>query len=285
MRAAVVPAGAVGPVAVLGDASDFHREPDTSALTGLLSAAALLRAHTGLMATAQLVSADNTDELIITARQMAPDFAGGIYLLYADPPRGIAVQAALNGVVAVITDRQTTAVALIAAALTSLARAGNAPAAGRLVIVGAERNPLVAALAVAAGIGEIDSWGPDDAHNFPLGTLTRRGAVVIDLLRVLDPLGPTAHRWQRDAPGAPTPVLAVEDPTTSLVALPALLAATRHAGRRPGLGGHLVCARALVACTPPNQVLPALSEPDLTDPALAVKVAAGGFAENTYSVR
>ncbi len=279
MRGVPVPAGAVGPVAVLGDASDFHREPDTSALTGLLSAAALLRVHTGLMATAQLVSADSTEELITTARQMAPDFPGGIYLLYADPARGIAVQAALNGTVAVITDRQTTAVALIAAALTTLARAGTAPAAGRLVIVGAERNPLVAALAVAAGIGEIDSWGPDDAHNFPLGTLTRRGAVVIDLL------GPAGPRWQANALDSATPVLAVEDPTTALLALPALLAAARHAGRRPGLGGHLVCARALVACTPPGQVLPALSDPGLTDPAVAVKVAAGGLAENTYSVR
>lgn len=285
MRGVPVPAGAVGPVAVLGDASDFHREPDTSALTGLLGSAALLRAHTGLMATAQLVSADNTDELIATARQVAPDFPGGIYLLYADPARGIAVQTALNGAVAVITDRQTTAVALIAAALTTLARAGTAPAAGRLVIVGAERNPLVAALAVAAGIGEIDSWRPDDARNLPLGTLTHRGALVIDLLGVLDSLGPAAHRWQGDAPRAPIPVLAVGEPTTALLALPALLAATRHAGRRPGLGGHLVCAYALVACTPPDRVLPALSDPGLSDPALAVKVAAGGSAENTYSVR
>jgi len=269
-------------VAVLSDASDFHREPGSSALTGLLGSAALLRAHTGLVATAQLVTADSTEELITAVRQVAPDFPGGIYLSYTDPARGIAAQAALNGTVAVITDRQTTAVALIAAALTTLARAGTAPAAGRLVIVGAERNPLVAALAVAAGIGEIDSWGPDDAHNFPLGTLSRRGAVVIDLL---DPLGPAAHRWQADAPDSSTPVLAVEEPTTALLALPALLAATQHAGRRPGLSGHLVCAHALVARTPPDQVLPALSDPGLSDPGLAVKVAAGGFAENTYSVR
>lgn len=285
MRAAPARTGAVGPVAVLSDASDFHREPGNSALTGLMGSAALLRAHTGLEVMAELVSADSTEELITVVREVAPDFPGGIHLVHIDPARGTAAQTALDGAVAVITDRQTTGVALIAAALTTLARDGTAPAAGRLVIVGAERNPLVAALAVAAGIGEIDSWEPDDTHDLPPGTRARRGAVVIDLLGVLDPLGPAAHRRQGDAPRAPTPVLAVEEPTTALLALPALLAATRHAGRRPGMSGHLVCAHALVACTPPDRVLPALSDPGLTDPALAVRVAAGGFAESTYSVR
>jgi hypothetical protein len=275
----------VGSVAVLSNASNFHREPGRSALTGLLGIAALLRTHTGLTATAQLVTADDTEELVTALRQAALDFPGGIYLVHTDPARASAAQAALTGTAAVITDQQTTAVTLIAAALTTLTRAGAARAAGRLVIVGAEQNPLVAALAVAAGIGEIDSWGPDDAHNFPMGTLSCRGAVVIDLLGVLGPAGPTTHRWPGDAPDSPTPVLAVEQTTSALLALPALLAATRHSGRPPDLGGHLMCAYALMECTPPDQVLPALSDPGLTDPALAAKIVAGGSARDTYFVR
>jgi hypothetical protein len=69
---------------VLGDASDFHRTAGTSALTGLLSTAGLLRRHTGSATTAQLVTADNTRELIAQLRRLAPELSG-VYLVHTDP--------------------------------------------------------------------------------------------------------------------------------------------------------------------------------------------------------
>jgi hypothetical protein len=258
-------------LAVLSDASDFRREPGSSILTGLLGSAALLREHTGMAATALLVTANNADELIAELRRVAPDFSG-IYLVHTDPARGQAAQAALAGTVAVITDRQTTAVTLIAAALTTLSRSGTAPAAGRVVIAGAELNPLVAAIAVAAGIGEIDSWGVDDALNFPLRTLIRRGAIVIDLL------GPVTRRRRADTLDPPTPVVAVDKSTTALLALPGLLNAARRSGRPVGLAGYLASAQALVERTPPGQVLPELADPGLTDPGLIDPAIAGSVA-------
>lgn len=241
-----------GGVAVVSDGSDFHREPGSSVLTELLDTATLLREHTGMEATALLVTADNVEELTGALRREAPRFRA-MYLVHTNPARGCGAQAALNDTVPVITDRQTTAVALIASLLTALARAGTAPAEGRVVIAGAQRNPLVAALAVAAGVGEIDSWGPDDAHNFPLRTFARRGAVVIDLLGVAA-LGPS------------TPVIAVDEPTTALLALPGLLAAARSSGHAPGVTACLACARSLIKCKPAGQILPALSGPAAPHP-------------------
>lgn len=254
-------------VAVLSDASDFHREPGSTALTGLLGSAALLREHAGIAATALLVTAEDTDELIADLRRVAPDFSGA-YLTLTDPARADAAQAALSGTFTVITDRQTTAIALTAAMLSSLDRQGIAPAAGHIVIVGAEHNPLLVALAVAAGIGEIDRWGLDDAHNFPLQTLTCRGALVVDLLAT------TTHHGQATVSvGARTGVIAVDDPTTPLLALPYLLSTAHQRGRAPGLAECLACAQTLAEHTPPGQALPALSDPGLSDPARSAPAA------------
>lgn len=246
---------------MLSDASNFRREPGATVLTGLLGSAALLRDYAGIAATALLVSAEDTEELIADLRRVAPDFSCA-YLTLTDPARAAAAQAALAGTLAVITDQQTTAIALTAAMLSSLDRRGIGPAAGRVVIVGAERNPLLGALAVAAGIGEVDRWSLEDAHNFPLQSLARRGAIVIDLL------GAARHRDAATAAGSPTPVIALHDPTTPLLALPHLLRTIQRLGRPPDLAECLACARALVECTPPGQILPALSGPALSDPAV-----------------
>ncbi|MFC4950097.1 hypothetical protein [Pseudonocardia sp. GCM10023141] len=267
MRAAapadVGPAAAAQRVAVVSDASDFHREPGSTLLSGLLGTAALLREHAGIAATALLVTAEDTDELIADLRRVAPDFSG-VYLTLTNPARAAAAQVALAGTFTVITDRQTTAIALTAAMLSSLDRRGIPPAAGRVVIVGAEHNPLLVALAAAAGIGEIDRWGIDDAHNFPLSTLTRRGALVIDLI------GATRRCGEATAAGTSrTPIIAIDDPSTALVALPYLLAMADQRGHPPALPDCLACAHALAQRTPPGQLLPALSDPALSDIALS----------------
>jgi hypothetical protein len=122
------------------------------------------------------------------------------------------------------------------------------------VIVGAERDRLVAEVAVAAGIGEISSWGLDDGHCFPLHVLTRKATVVIDLL------GSAAHRRMTDTDDPPTRVVSVDDPTVALLALPGLLAASIAAAQAPDLTACLACARALTECTPPDRTLPVLSD-------------------------
>jgi malate dehydrogenase (oxaloacetate-decarboxylating) len=176
-------------------------------------------------------------------------------------------------VLPVITDRQTTAIALTTAVLTTLIHARIAPAAAHVVIAGAERNSLVAGLAAAAGIGEIDSWGLNDAHNFPLHTLTRRGGVVIDLLGTAT-RHPARHRRQAGALDPPDRVIAVDEPSMALLALPGLLATAQTSGRPPGRADCLACVRALVERTPPGRVLPELSVPSLTEPALPAAITA-----------
>lgn len=263
-----MPGGATRAVAVFSDASDFHREPGSSALTGLLGTAELLRDHAGMVATALLVTADSADELLAELRRVAPNVSG-VYLVHTDPARGAAAQAAMGGALPLITDRQTTAVALTAAMLTTLTHAGITPTAGRVVIAGAERNPLVAELAVATGVGETYSWSLDDAHNFPLRALVRRGTVMIDLV------GSGAHRRQANALDPPAPVLTVDEPTTPLLALPGLLIATQTLRRPAGIATLLATARALVERTPPGRLLPGLSDPALTEPALVAAAIAG----------
>lgn len=197
----------------------------------------------GTAATALLITADDVEELTAELRRVAPGFSA-VFLMHTDPVRSRAAQSMLGDAVSVITDQQTTAVALIAALLTTLDRAGTAPAAGRVVIAGAEHNPLVAALAVAAGIGEIDSWNLGDAHDFPLRTFARRGAVVIDLL------GSAALRLEAAALDPPIPFIAADGPRTTLRALPALLAAAQTLGHPPDVATCLACARAIAGRTP-----------------------------------
>lgn len=234
-------------VAVVSDGSDYHRESGSSLLTELLGGAALLCERSGLTATAVLVGAGGTAELIAELRRLAPGFAG-IHLVLTDPVRGRVAQDALGATLPVVTDRQTTAVATVAAALAVLAGAELTPAAARAVIIGAARGPMVATLAVAAGIGEIDRWDVEDAQDFPLDALCRHADVVIDLL------GCGARHRGAASVETPLRVVAGVDrspswPIFSVRALPGLLAAAAAAGRPPDLDTCLSCARTLAAHT------------------------------------
>lgn len=239
---------------MVSDGSDFHREPRApSVLTELLTSAVLLRSGAGVPATALLLSAATTEELTQQLRGLNDDYAG-VYLMHTDDPRARATQVMLHGSLPVITQRQCTAVALTAAALSTFARSGTPLSAGRIVILDPERNPLVGACAVAAGVGEIDGWVPDDAQDFRLSALARGATCVIDLL------GCTADH-DGTLPVTPS-VLTTADPVLPLLALPGLIAATAS-GRSPGLGLFLASAYALAARTPPGQILPELTDPGI----------------------
>jgi hypothetical protein len=244
------------PLAVASDGSGFRRDPGSTVLTGLLGSAALLREHAAIAANAVLVTAESDQELITELRRLAPNPCG-VYLAHTDATRGRNAQAALAGTPPVITDVQTTAIAMTAALLTTLDRAGLAPSSARLVILGADRNPLVSVLAVAAGIGEVDSFGLDEVQNIRLRTLTYRATAVIDLL------GAAVPRGVAGASGQSPPVIAVDDAATPLLALPGLLAAA-HASTRPVSPTTCLAATlAMVELTPADQLLPRLSDPGL----------------------
>ena len=252
----LTPGGGSGAVAVVSDGSGAGGESRSASWTGPLNAAAVLRERVGMKAVAVLVGAESSEELTDALRGLAGDYSA-VYLVGTDPVRGRDAQAALSGTVPVITDRQTLAVAAVAAALTILTRAGVAPADGHAVIIGAECDRLVAALAVAAGIGEISSWGLDDAHDFPLHVLTGRATVVIDLL------GCAGHGRMAATSQPRACVVTVDDPTVALLALPGLVAAAVTTGRSPDLTACLACARTLSDRTPPDRTLPVLSDSDL----------------------
>ncbi len=240
-------------VAVLSDASDFHREPGSSIMTELLSWASLICKHSGISTTALLLSAVDTDSLIAGVRRAATNL-GAVYLAHINPARADAARVALADTVTVITDRQAQAVALVAATLRVLVGEGVALSAGRMVIVGGDRNPMVATLAVAAGIGEIDSWGRDDAHNFPLRTLNRRVA-VIDLLGCVGP-EPGDGAGSVRGHDEPARVISVDRMMTA-VAASQLLAAAGTAGAALSVAEFLACA----------QLLAQIDHVDLTAPA------------------
>jgi malate dehydrogenase (oxaloacetate-decarboxylating) len=201
------------------------------------------------------VTAGDDQELIAELLRLAPE-ACGVYLGHTDATRGRNAQVALAGMTPVTTDVQTTAIAVTAALLTTLDRSGSAPGSSRVVIVGADRNPPVAALAVAAGIGEVGSFGLDEVQNIRLRTLTYGATAVIDFR------GGTVPRVAAGPSHQSPPVIAVDD-ATPLLELPGLLAAAQASTSPVGPATCLAATLALVELTPADQLLPRLSDPGL----------------------
>lgn len=146
--------------------------------------------------------------------------------------------------VPVVTGQHSAAITLTAATLISLAQAGRAPQASRVVLAGADTMPTLGPLLMAAGIGDITIWHPRDAFAFPLRRVAARADLVIDL-------SGTARRT-----AAPT-VLAPDEGGGPLLALPGLLRAlSDRRGAKADVEVFLACAFALVLATPPGDRLP-----------------------------
>ena len=154
---------------------------------------------------------------------------------------------------AVLTDQDTTAIAVTASLLTALARADRAPTRSRVVITGAHTVPLLRPLLIAAGIGEIDSWNDSDAAGCGLTRFAYGADAVIDLI------GRTPHL---PVFGHIQPIVISPDTHSyGHLAVPGLLTAIlRHPERTVDL--YYRCALALVAATPPHRLLP---DPDLVE--------------------
>lgn len=190
-------------------------------------------------------------------RDLPPD-VGAIFLPHARPEFACQVRA-LTGGRPVLTDQDTTAIALTAALLTTLSRASRVPRASKVVIAGADTLPILGPLLMVCGVGDITTWNPADALAFPLRRVAAGAHVVVDLL------DGTADLESLAAHATPT-VLAPESGRDPLLALPGLLRALTHIpGARLDVEVHHACALALVMATPPDERLPAGPDPALAD--------------------
>ncbi|AHH98816.1 hypothetical protein GCM10010174_66670 [Kutzneria viridogrisea] len=182
-------------------------------------------------------------------------------LTHTAPALARAAQQALHAVggLPVVTDQDTTAIALTAAVLTAVTRADRTPSASTVVIAGTERMPGLCALLIAVGVGDIVSWNKADAHAFPLYHVARGADAVVDLLGGTRELAEVAEHSRRT-------VIAPDNPASHLLALPGLLTALVQTPE-PVLDVALyrVCALALAASTPPGRLLPDLTDPAVTD--------------------
>lgn len=192
-------------------------EPGTVS-TDAVTVADRLRTHTGLKAVALQVSSDTAGQLVEEIRCLEPAVSA-VYLVDTPEPRRREVQTLLGGVLPVVTDHQTQATVLVAMVLRTLARRGAAPTSSSVLIVGADENPVVVALAAAVGIGDVSSWNVTDAQDFPLASVAHRATIVVDLLGLLAP-----HESGDILAASPPPVVR-PDPVASVMALPHLLRA------------------------------------------------------------
>jgi malate dehydrogenase (oxaloacetate-decarboxylating) len=214
---------------------------------------------TGLPVLALPVAAQDAAQLAARLAGL-PDHVAAVFLTETDPARARAAQHTLEqwGGPVVITDQDTTAIALAAATVTALRRAGRAPTGSRVVIAGADTMPVLCPLLMAVGVGDIGSWRQADALDYPLHRIARTADVVIDLVAAAGHLAAGSED--------PSPVvLRTDDPGYPWLALPGLLTET-VGSPRPWLDIdiHRTCVLALAATTPPGALLPE-SDPSLTD--------------------
>jgi malate dehydrogenase (oxaloacetate-decarboxylating) len=174
-----------------------------------------------------------------------PVDVGAVFVPYV---KSVAVPVALR----LVTDWDTTAIALTAALLTTLSKAGCAPQRSRVVIAGAARMPLLSQLVIAAGVSDVTTWNPAHAAVFPLHRAVAQADVLIDLV------GASAHR----DPG----VIVAGYPLYPLLALPGLIrAVTMVPMARMEIDVHLACVFALVMATPPELRVPSALDRELVD--------------------
>ncbi|MEV4313517.1 hypothetical protein [Actinocrispum sp. NPDC049592] len=173
---------------------------------------------------------------------------GAVFLPYVKP-------AAIPVTPGLVTDWDTTAIALTAALLTTLSRAGRPPRNSRVLIAGAARMPLLSQLVVATGVSEVTTWNPADADAFPLHEVAADADAVIDLVGVA----------AEDDPK----VIMAGLPLYPLLALPGLVQAVAGApAATMAVDVHLACSYELVMATAPD-----LRVPSALDRALVGRIA------------
>ena len=185
-----------------------------------------------------------------------PPGTSAVLLVRATPERAQKARDSIIGV-PVLTDQDTTAVALTAALLTTLTRAGRALQTSRVVVAGANTMPLLNPVLLTAGIRDITTWNPADALAFPLRRIAANADAVINLVG-----GGGRFAWPRHT----APAVIVPDPARDpVLALPGLLRAlTRHPQVRLTPEIQHACAVVLSAATAPGEQVPRRCDETLT---------------------
>jgi malate dehydrogenase (oxaloacetate-decarboxylating) len=249
-------------VAVVSDGSNLrnrgHAVESASMRSVLADYATVIHDLTGLHARPLPIAADNAAQLAASLLGLPVDF-GVVFLVHVEPGRARATQRTLRevGGLPVITDQDTTSIAMASAVLTTLARSVRTPSSGQVVILGAEHLPKLRSLLMACGVGDIISWNQVDAPDFPLHSIARSAHAVVDLLGGSHEAADGRVR---------RPVIAPDDPSCRLLVLPGLLAAIAHAAE-PVLDITLyrACAVALATSTPSGKLLPDLADSVVAD--------------------
>lgn len=236
----------------------------------LLENAALLGELSGLDTVAVPV-ADEGEACLAAALAALPLDTAAIYLADTDPRRRqlMATDLANTGAL-IVTSDQMTAIALTAALLTHLGRIGVRPRVSRAVIVEPEIVPTLYPLLVTAGVGDVTWRNRANAQELEPHRFIRFTDAVIDPRQ-----GNPAPFWEATDPGHPL-LITANDPAHPMLALPGLLRAAVRSRRtaRFDSGTYYACVRALIACTPPGELLPSLHDPDLTQSVTGLAVRA-----------
>ncbi len=247
-------------VAVVSDGSalaDHHAqlEPMLGRYTAVIEDLASLPVH------ALPLDSDQPEEAQAALRAL-PRETGVLFLPHVREAFASTARALTSGI-PVLTDQDTTAIALAASLLTTLSRSGRACGASKAVVIGADAMPSLRPLLMAVGIGDITTWNPADAITFPLRRVVAGADVVVDLL------SRTAGLGVFPADDGPV-VIAPDRDRDPLLALPGLLRAlAQTSGAALDVEVHHACALALVEATRPHELLP-----PWPDPVLTVRVAA-----------
>jgi hypothetical protein len=226
------------------------------------AALAALRDYSGRSAFPLRAARD--DGRLTPAFTKLPAEEGAVFLANADPAQAHRPQQMLRNLpgVPVVTDQETSAVALTAALLTSVNRTGLRPGASRVVLVEADTLPILRPLLAAAGFVGLAQWSQADSGDVPLKALAHGASAIVDLTG--DGRG-TAAVEDAEPDCA---VISPDDPLGLLLPVPGLMRsvldfpATLTASDlsvRSEL--YCACAYALAAAAPPDGLLPELADP------------------------
>ena len=240
-----------GEAVAIIDGSAVAEEPDLDRYLALIHDVAGLPTR--------VLPVDSAD--IRAALRDLPADVGAVFLPHALPEHGagtgLGTVVSDNGL-PVFTDRDSAAIALSAAVLTTVTRAGRSPRSNRVLIVGANTMPLLSPLLMVAGVGDITIWSMKDAARFPLRRVITGVHVVVDLLGIAAPAG--TDRLDT------VPAVIAPREHDALLAVPGLLRALLHTpGARLDIAVCRACALALVLATPPGQRLPTGPDQALSD--------------------
>ena len=168
----------------------------------------------------------------------------------------------MRGGLPLLTEEDSTAIALTAATLTYLRDVARDPRVSRVVIAGAVSMPVLAPLLFTTGICDIALRNRAHARTLPLRRVARDADVILDLLHG----DPSLAELALDRPEGS--VLTLCPPNSQFLAAPGLLRALAERPITPvelGIDTYRACALALAAATPPRRRLPDLLHDQTAD--------------------